>query len=153
MTKVLGELEDALSILERRGLNLPMFLAKANEGGALPSYRVHVGGHEHWFQSAAEVDAFHQAEQRRLGHDLVVADELHGHGRTNGQGNGHADTLFVQDLHEVRAVNRGLERLREFGLGAADLVPARGWPAASRRRATSWRAASSTRCWARFASW
>src|SRR5262249_48772639 len=27
-------------------------------------------------------------------------------------------------LHEVRAINRGLERLREFGLGGADLVPA-----------------------------
>src|SRR5262249_9629366 len=26
--------------------------------------------------------------------------------------------------HEVRGINRGLERLREFGLGAADLVPA-----------------------------
>jgi DNA gyrase subunit B len=83
-----------------------------------------LGGREHWFQTAAEVDAFHEQEQQRLGHDLVVADELHGPGRTNGQGNGHAETFYVQDLHEVRGVNRGLERLREFGLGAADLTPA-----------------------------
>jgi DNA gyrase subunit B len=118
-------LEDALLILERRGLNLASFLTRA-PGGALPTYRVLVGGREHWFHTAAEVDAFHQAEQQRLGHDLVVADELHGASRSgsNGQGNGHAETLFVQELHEVRAVNRGLDRLREFGLGAADLVPA-----------------------------
>ena len=34
-------------------------------------------------------------------------------------------TVVEQELHEVRAINRGLERLRaEFGLGAADLVEA-----------------------------
>src|SRR5439155_3709966 len=81
---------------------------------------------EHWFRSAAEVDAFRQHEQEKLGSDLVVADEPHGgEAGTNGNGNGHqAPTFSVQELHEVRGINRGLERLREFGLGAADLIPA-----------------------------
>ena len=30
----------------------------------------------------------------------------------------------MQELHEIKAINRGLDRLREFGLGAADLVEA-----------------------------
>src|SRR5262249_42534435 len=39
-------------------------------------------------------------------------------------GNGHAgETFFVQELHEVRAINRALERLREFALAGPDLVP------------------------------
>jgi DNA gyrase subunit B len=119
--QVLGELEDSLLILERRGLNLAAFLAKAGPAG-LPTYRVLLGGREQWFHTAAEVDAFRQQEQQRLGHDLVVEAHTPGHAGTNG--NGHAETFSVQELHEVRAVNRGLEKLREFGLGAADLVPA-----------------------------
>jgi DNA gyrase subunit B len=88
-----------------------------------------LGGREHWFATSAEVDAFRQAEEQRLGRPLVVADDPHGghaNGNGNGHGNGHGEALafFVQELHEVRGINRGMERLREFGLGTADLVPA-----------------------------
>jgi DNA gyrase subunit B len=120
LVQVLSELEGALLILERRGLNLTAFLALAGPAG-LPTYRVLLGNHEHWFASAAEVDEFRRREQERLGRDLLVADDTPGHVNGNGEA---AATFFVQELHEVRAVNRGLERLREFGLGAADLVPA-----------------------------
>src|SRR5262249_53885896 len=110
LVRVLGDLEEALVILERRGLSLPTFLARAGQAG-LPVYRVLLGGREHWFASPEEVDAFRRAEQEKHGGDLTVADE------TPGQnGNGHTETFFVQELHEVRGVNRGLEQLREFGL-------------------------------------
>jgi len=118
LVRVLGELEDALVILERRGLNLATFLARAGAAG-LPTFRVVLGGREHWFANAAEVDAFRQQEQQRLGRDLVLADET-----PHANGNGHSEMFFVQELHEVRGINRGLERLREFGLGGADLLPA-----------------------------
>jgi DNA gyrase subunit B len=125
--QVLSELEESLQILERRGLSLAAFLARAGDG-PLPIFRVLLGGREHWFATAGDVDAFRRQEQERLGHELVVGEELRfgsGHGNGNGQanGNGHAgETIYVQELHEVRAINRGLERLREFGLGKADLV-------------------------------
>jgi DNA gyrase subunit B len=32
--------------------------------------------------------------------------------------------IAVQELHEVRQTNRGLEKLREFGLQPTDLIPA-----------------------------
>ena len=38
--------------------------------------------------------------------------------------NGHSETFFVQEFHEVRGINRGLERLREFGLDGTCLVEA-----------------------------
>jgi DNA gyrase subunit B len=128
LVRVLSELEDSLQILERRGLNLASFLVRAEARG-LPTHRVLLGGREHWFYSEEEADAFRQAEQARLGHELVVADETPAHAPgTNGNGNGSGEpqgpTFSVQELHEVRAINRGLERLREFGLAGPDLVPA-----------------------------
>jgi DNA gyrase subunit B len=117
---LLSELEDKLLILERRGLALPGMLARAR-GGLLPVYRVHLGGEETWLASADEVNAFRQARQEQLGHELVLGDELRTGG--NGNGNGHAETLYVQELHEVRAINKALEKLRELGLTGADLVP------------------------------
>jgi DNA gyrase subunit B len=81
-----------------------------------------LAGREHWFTTAAELDTFRQQEQERLG-ELVVADEPQGNGNGNGHGEAPTRTFFEQELHEVRGINRGLERLREFNLGAADLVP------------------------------
>jgi len=121
LLKVLADLERELQKLERRGLNLSAFLAKMGTQG-LPAFRVLMGGTEHWFRSQVEVDEFRRTEGQRLGRELVVAEP--GQAPANGNGNGQAMTYSLQELHEVKAINRGLERLREFGLGAADLVEA-----------------------------
>jgi DNA gyrase subunit B len=123
LLKTLAEIEDSLLILERRGLNLASFLTKA-KGGPLPTYRVILGNQEHWFGSSADVDAFRQAEQERLGHDLVIATESPEQPAANGHSNGHAAVFFEQELHEVRALNRGLDKLRELSLDATCLVEA-----------------------------
>jgi DNA gyrase subunit B len=117
LLKVVGSLERALEILERRGLNLSTFLTRGGDRG-LPMYRVVQGGSEVWFHTADEVDTFRKSKQEQLGHELVVADEA------GGEGNGHGETFSVQELHEVKAVNAGLEELRQRGLSAADLLPA-----------------------------
>jgi DNA gyrase subunit B len=124
LVEIIGSLERQLPILERRGLNLQMLLQVA-AGKPLPSFRVVLGGHNHWFWTRAEVEAFREEKKQQLGHDLEVGDELRGAtGTSNGNGNGHpSETMFVQELHEVRHINADLERLREFGLGATDLVP------------------------------
>ncbi len=83
-----------------------------------------LGGREQWFATSAEADAFLRQEQQRLGRDLVVADESAEHGSGNGQTNGHGETFLRQEFHEVRGINRGLDRLREFGLDASCLVEA-----------------------------
>jgi DNA gyrase subunit B len=127
LVQVLSEIEHALVILERRGLSLAEFLTRAGPAG-LPTYRVYLGGREHWFQTPAEVDAFRRQEQEKLGHELIVGEELRigaaAQGAPNGHGNGAAgETLFVHELHEVRGINKGLGLLRELGLSQADLVP------------------------------
>jgi DNA gyrase subunit B len=123
LLKVLGDLEGPLQILERRGLDLATVLAQGTSPG-LPTYRVLVEGQVHWFRTMAEVDAFRRSEESRLGQELAVTDTAGGRARTNGEGNGngHAVKFVVQELHELRGLARGLERLREFRLGPADLM-------------------------------
>jgi DNA gyrase subunit B len=70
----------------------------------------------------AEIDEFRRREGERRGRELVVAEPGQAPGNGNGNGNGHALTFSVQELHQVKAINRGLERLREYGFAPADLV-------------------------------
>jgi DNA gyrase subunit B len=121
LVRILDEIEGSVQILERRGHNLASFLARGTAAG-LPSYWLRLGGQEYWFANRAEGDAFRLAEQQRLGRDFVVADESADHAGANGQTNGHGEMFSDQEFHEVPAINRGLERLRGFGLDASCLV-------------------------------
>ena len=123
LVRVLSELEDSLSILDRRGFGFTDFLTRGSTQG-LPLFRVLLGSQAKWFATSAEVEAFRQAETQRLGHDLVVGDDMPAHASGNGQANPANETFFVQEFHEVRGINRGLERLKEFGLTSAALVDA-----------------------------
>src|SRR5436190_2640134 len=126
LVQILSDLEEPLIIVERRGLSIAKLLSKA-KGGILPQYRVLLGGKEHWVATADELDQFRQAEQARLGRDLVVDDDGTGEAGTAATGgasaNGESAHFAVQELHEVRSLNRGLTRLREFGLSGDDLIP------------------------------
>jgi DNA gyrase subunit B len=121
LLKVLSEVEESLQILERRGLNLAEFLKLGGPNG-LPRYKVLLAGHEHWFTSLQEKENFLKQEKERLGHDLVVGEQAPEHAAGNGDTNGRATTFYEQEFHEVVGINRGLERLREFGLDASCLV-------------------------------
>jgi DNA gyrase subunit B len=114
LLKVLDELESTLFILERRGLSVAGLLSQIKDG-KLPAYRVLLGNQEHWFFATAEIDAFRQKQQQQ-GRQLVVADEE--------SGNGQGELFAIQELHEIKSVNRGLEKLVGLGLKPADLIPA-----------------------------
>jgi DNA gyrase subunit B len=123
LVRVLGDMEESIAILERRGLNLAAFLSHARPNG-LPPFRVLLGGKEEWLVTSAEVDAFRQREQERLGRELVIADESPESADKASQGNGQADGFYVQEFHEVRGINLGITALKEFGLTSACLVEA-----------------------------
>ena len=78
LVKVLSELEEAIGILERRGFGFGDFLGRVTKQG-LPLYRVLLGTQASWFVTSQEVDTFRLAEHQRLGHELVVADDLPAH--------------------------------------------------------------------------
>jgi DNA gyrase subunit B len=121
---VLDELEEFLIILERRGFNIASLIGRMKDG-KLPTFRATLGNQEHWFFSREEVDAFRE-DQIKKGHQLIIADEERPLSSTNGNGNGHAraEIFSFHELHEVRSVNRGLEKLKAHKLNASDLIPA-----------------------------
>jgi DNA gyrase subunit B len=120
LMEALDDLEHYLVILERRGLNIATLISKMKDG-KLPTHRALLGSQEHWFFTEQEVDQFRQ-EKVAAGQVLVVADEEDA-GKTNGQANGHGELFSFQELHEIKSVNRGLEKLRGLGLLPTDLIP------------------------------
>lgn len=120
---VLDELEAVLIILEKRGLNVPNLLGKIKDG-KLPVYRVLLGSQEHWLFTPEDVDAFRQQHQK-AGHQLVVADDQRAVETPGSNGTAPEGELFtMQELHEVRNLNKGLEKLRTVNLSQTDLIPA-----------------------------
>jgi len=91
----------------------------------MPLFRVQLGGRGHWLHTAEDLDRFRAEEQARLGRDLVVAEAEPGATVTGASGaaDGEAANFAVQELHEVRSINRGLVKLKEMGLSGKDLVP------------------------------
>ncbi len=116
LVKVMAKLDDALTVVERLGLNLAERLPKV-DGRGLPMYRVTFRHRDEWFHTPEEQAEFLRRKAEELGHDLVVGDESQ---PTNGNGE---DRYYPKELHKVREVNRGLEELRRFGLAPTDLLP------------------------------
>jgi DNA gyrase subunit B len=117
LVELMAELDAGLQIVERRGYSVRNLIPKATDG-LLPMVHISFGGVESWFAKTEEADAFVAAESARGGADLVLTEE----GEENAGGT--AQTRYTrQDLHEIRGVNRNLEKLREYGLGLADLIP------------------------------
>jgi DNA gyrase subunit B len=118
LVKLTGKLDDALTIVERLGVNLAERLPKV-DGRGLPMYRVMFHHAHEWFHTEGEVEEWRLRKQQELGRELVVGDES---SQTNGNGE---DRYYPKELHKVREVNRGLDELRKFGLAPADLLPPR----------------------------
>lgn len=123
LMETLDELEKVLVILEKRGHSIGSVFSRLKDG-KLPTFRVLLGNQEHWFFTSEEAEKFRQ-EKLSEGHELIVADTDKEHAHGNGNGNGKAGDVFsMQELHEIRSINRGLEKLRGFGLSPSDLIPA-----------------------------
>jgi DNA gyrase subunit B len=122
LVQLVNELEMSLQIIERRGLMLKTMFQQMRDG-QLPAFHVTLGGKDHWFWTSEEVDKFRTDEQQKLGRDLVIAEE--GEGADGAvETNGALKARFtVVELHEVKSLNRALNRLKDFGLAAADLLP------------------------------
>jgi len=123
LVEVTTRLEHSLTLLERSGLNLAVLIGKAEARG-LPSYRVTVHGHDEWFFSPEEQQAFLKANEAQ---GYTVASEDAAFTATNGtpapSTNGSARVMYPHDFHEVRNVNKLLPELAKFGLLPRDLIP------------------------------
>ncbi len=134
IVEFIGELDEPLMTLERRGIDLRYLATKhLTDRGLLPRYRVFLGRDQHWFADKAELDKFLAEQETRLGHELRVADDAVVRHRTSPatdgaagapSENGHDSTLEVVDLHEMRAINHLLGELSGYGIKVRDLLSA-----------------------------
>lgn len=111
------QLESALRAFGKRNLPIRPFLARAHrETGLLPLYHIS-GKSEAWLYTAEELEAYNQ---KRTG-DAPATAETETTAETEPDA---AIPLRVDELHEVRVLNKGLARLRdEYGLRAETLLP------------------------------
>jgi DNA gyrase subunit B len=125
LVEILARLERSLQILERRGLGLGRLLEAARDG-ALPTHRALLAGKELWFRGSEEVDQF-LAARAREGKELVVVEESSptaAASRPAAETNGQGQTISIKELHEVKDITECLRLLADFGLAAADVLPA-----------------------------
>ena len=124
LCRSLAALEDALIALERRGVSLKIHAERQDpETLMLPVYHVYLGTQEHWFTTRKDLDEFVAAQEERLGHELVVDDNVQSEESPAG-GNGQAvDRLRIVELHEVRTINTLLGDLDKLQFGVESLIP------------------------------
>jgi DNA gyrase subunit B len=119
-------MEEAINVLERRGIGLKIHAVRQDPGtGKLPVYHVFVGRDEHWFCTRGDMDAFLHQQEQASGGELSVSDDAPAEEGENGHaanGNGKLSQLHVTELHEVRTINRGLADLAEIGFDVQSLI-------------------------------
>ncbi len=136
LCKNLGSMEDAILALERRGVNLRTHANRMNfETNRLPVYHVFLGRNEHWFTTRKELDEFLKKQEAESGSELTVDTNERSEntesdlGVKNGgqeptfEENGLEDKIQINEFHEVRTINSGLQELIEMGFTVDSLLP------------------------------
>ena len=134
----LGSMEDAIQALERRGINLKTHANRMNfETNRLPIFHVVLGNQEHWFTTRKELDEFVKEQEKETGGELTVET---GDGDTPSNDDSDlgvessdasdvaeeatdSDTLVINEFHEVKTINSGLQELVKMGFTVDALLP------------------------------
>jgi DNA gyrase subunit B len=127
ITSILRRLDEPLELLERRGLTLRyMKKVLSSPDSPLPQFRVLVGRAEKWFGNRAEVEAFVAAESaKNPAGELTSVDVAAVAGAASPAEAKVPETMVqVQELHELRSINEGLNDLKGFGITLDNLIPA-----------------------------
>jgi len=131
VVKLMERVAEPIELLERRGVTLKFLHRQADDSDKpLPQYRVFLGKTEQWFHNKEEVTQFVQAEEKRRGRELDVANEqTSAPTETSATANDQPaavvkeELLQVVDLYELRTINDVLHELKGFGFRLTDLYP------------------------------
>ena len=123
LCRTLSGMEDAITALERRGINLRTHSERRNlETGRLPVFHVFHGTDEHWFTNRKELEEFVKQQEEATGDELQVET---GDDSGNAVSNGSSKPgLQIIEFHEVKTINSGLQSLAEMGFDVDSLLPA-----------------------------
>ncbi len=129
LVTLISSLEAPFIALERRGVDLKVLQEHARDS-VLPRFRVITAGDEHWFTTRNELQAFlENIRQEKPVADappvdappVVAAADAEA---SEAEPTPAADRLQILELHEVREINKTLNRMKDYGVSVADLQPA-----------------------------
>ncbi len=118
--ELLGKLEELVRIIQRRGIDFADFLAKRDEHGRLPLYRVVVDGKEEFFHDKAGLDLFLDENSILVEDDEMAKVQPEGVAVANGNGSPSLRLQKNQELHEVKDLERVFTQLQSFDLTIDD---------------------------------
>ena len=104
----LDRLMELIGVIERRGLAFDQFLAKRDANGHLPSHRALIAGQDEIFHTSAELEAFLTKHGTSVAEIVAPADGL------------RPKSGKVQELHEVKEMEKLFATLEEYGLSMDD---------------------------------
>mgnify|MGYP001186607665 CR=1 FL=1 len=115
LVEVLNDLDDPLQSLERRGVDIKeLFDHREQDTSSLPVFRIFMDGKEFWFTSRETLNDFIR--------DRSVTSESSDPEHEDVGGNGNSSGFKISEFHEVRSLNKALEKLSSFDLDGADLI-------------------------------
>ncbi len=116
----LGNMEEAIIALERRGVNLKTHAERMNfETGRLPVFHLVQGSQDHWFTSRKEMDEYLKKQEEETGEELTIKSDETENGASE---NGAVSKIQITEFHEVRTINSGLKDLSELGFNVESLM-------------------------------
>lgn len=116
----LASMEEAITALERRGINLRTHGERMNlETGRLPVFHVFVGRDDKWFTSRQEMDEYLKEVEKATGEELSIGDSE----SENDDSDSSENKIQINEFHEVRTINTGLKDLSEIGFNLESLLP------------------------------
>ena len=130
LTKILGSLEESISMLERRGISLKNHaLLQDPVSARLPVLHAFIGTQEFWFLDHAQVEQFaakyeeeHQTEvEVRYGTHLHTEETVPAENEEGAEEKKKL-VLPVMEIHEVRSINKQLLELRNMGFEIDSLI-------------------------------
>jgi DNA gyrase subunit B len=89
----------------------------------LPVFHVFLGREEFWFCSRTELDDFLHQQEETKGGELAVEESRVPDANGSGESNGHARSIHITELHEVRTINSGLADLAKLNFDISALIP------------------------------
>jgi DNA gyrase subunit B len=120
----LATLEDAVTALERRGINLRTHANRINlETGRLPVYHAFLDTREFWFTDRKELDEFITTQESESGKALSVDTDADDNDSQNSDSGDDEGSLQINEFHEVRTINSALKGIAEFGFDIEALLP------------------------------
>ncbi len=127
LIELLSKVEELVRVIQRRGIDFARFLGRREDDnqGRLPRFRLMVEGHEHYFVTLEEREAFLSAENLLVETNTAAAT-TDGNAApvvpaTNGNGKHVIKRLQKNDeLHEVKELERLFAQLEGYGLAVND---------------------------------